>query len=653
VVAVLSLCGVAFAQVTVIEDFSGGVNATNHPTTPQYGVWYDAHDDTFGTPSANTLEGSPAMRIDDGGFVNGVYIIYQSAVPATDQYVLTAKVHVIEDAAVPNGVRAYQLGAAVGAAAQHRVDAPAAALPGVANAGNYAGLTSGLDATTTQIVTTNPFAATAGDDLLVALATDVVSGAWNGDSGAWGTAPNICYILVDDIELVVQPAIDGQIVINEFAYDDSSTDDLEFVELYNAGSVSVDISGWTLKGGDLNVDNTVAIAGGAVIAPGGYYVVGHAAVPNVDQVMSVSFQNDQDWIQLADASGAQKDFVTYETWNQGPGNPPAPDGTTTITMEGVGIWGTFAMIEAGSINQGADPSFASFTWARFPNGADTDNNADDFTVAVASPGEANGTYGTVTIPYTNNFDDADGSYYFDLAGSFVSTSAQDPLTADVVGAGSVNPVAIAASPQGGNVGVMWDASGGGDAAIVNLSAPVADLSIECYVYIDAKAQAAGEYESTTWFCVRGHGDHAYYNTPNLGFGANFNEGIYVVYSNANAVNTITKTTVELVEKHEGVETVIGSIPITAGVNDGWQRLYLNANGADVALLLGGTYGDVNTGALVRTTSATITKAGGIGMGYRENIGTDQTARPWTVDALAIDVADTLPPNLSVDDWSLF
>ena len=35
-----------------------------------------------------------------------------------------------------------------------------------------------------------------------------------------------------------------RVVINEFAYDDTSTDNLEFIELYNADTVPVDISGW-------------------------------------------------------------------------------------------------------------------------------------------------------------------------------------------------------------------------------------------------------------------------------------------------------------------------------------------------------------------------------------------------------------------------
>lgn len=53
----------------------------------------------------------------------------------------------------------------------------------------------------------------------------------------------------------------AQVVINEFAYDDTGTDDVEFVELYNAGTTPVDISGWILQSRDqLSGDNNPGYA---------------------------------------------------------------------------------------------------------------------------------------------------------------------------------------------------------------------------------------------------------------------------------------------------------------------------------------------------------------------------------------------------------
>jgi hypothetical protein len=77
-----------------------------------------------------------------------------------------------------------------------------------------------------------------------------------------------------------------RIVINEFAYDDTGSDNLEFIELYNADDVPVDITGWVvdcgdqLSGdnnrdfviGDLDEDNVVDTT--VILNPGQFYVIG-------------------------------------------------------------------------------------------------------------------------------------------------------------------------------------------------------------------------------------------------------------------------------------------------------------------------------------------------------------------------------------------
>src|SRR5437867_13455886 len=50
--------------------------------------------------------------------------------------------------------------------------------------------------------------------------------------------------------LLVAGSAAGQVVINELSYDDHDADDDEFIELFNAGSSPVDISGWTIDCGD-------------------------------------------------------------------------------------------------------------------------------------------------------------------------------------------------------------------------------------------------------------------------------------------------------------------------------------------------------------------------------------------------------------------
>ncbi|MHC4067167.1 MAG: lamin tail domain-containing protein, partial [Planctomycetota bacterium] len=112
--------------------------------------------------------------------------------------------------------------------------------------------------------------------------------------------------------------------INEYQYDDSGTDDREFVELYNAGVDPEDISGWTLRAsdttpppGDDNADYTipgVPDSGTTVLAAGDYYVLGTALVPNVDQEVGVNdlWEDSNEALELLDGIGIAVDTFVSE-----------------------------------------------------------------------------------------------------------------------------------------------------------------------------------------------------------------------------------------------------------------------------------------------------------------------------------------------------
>ena len=210
IVALAALLGLSLSMVAeaavIVSDFSGGVAAVNHPNPADGGanafsVWYDITNDAFATPSASTLAGSPAMRIDDGGFTNGVYAIYQSVVPTTGLYTLSADI-LVNDTAT-SGMSKYQVGVIVNGVHRGPNPSDVATFSGPGTAvGNYTGLTSGaLDATTIQTVTTGIFPAVAGDNLLIGFSTDLDTGDFDSNAGAW----NAAFVQVDNIMLNVIP----------------------------------------------------------------------------------------------------------------------------------------------------------------------------------------------------------------------------------------------------------------------------------------------------------------------------------------------------------------------------------------------------------------------------------------------------------------
>lgn len=210
-VAAITCAAVATASAaTIIDDFSGGVVAVNHPHPDNGGAnapaptYHDITSDAFATPSAGTLNGSPALRIVDGGFTNGVYALYQGVVPAAGVYTVSADVDITEDAAQLNSIRAFQIGVIVNGV--HRGANPSdlapATGPGTA-VGDFVGLTSGDDnGLPTQNVVTSQFTANAGDSLVIAFSTDVTSGNFDLNSATWGGG---AFVLVDNLMLNAVP----------------------------------------------------------------------------------------------------------------------------------------------------------------------------------------------------------------------------------------------------------------------------------------------------------------------------------------------------------------------------------------------------------------------------------------------------------------
>jgi len=427
------------------------------------------------------------------------------------------------------------------------------------------------------------------------------------------------------------------VVINEFLYDHTSTDDQEFVELYNRSGATVDIGGWTLEAEDPTTTNpSYAIPAGTMLAAGDYYVLGSALVPNVDLVVGATnlWENDNESLTLKNAMGTVIDTLVYES-SKGIWNP--------ALAEGPGIY--------GNITATLSP-VVPMTWARLRDGYDTNNNGYDFVQLPRTPGTTNNL--SNLLPVLDVFDvGTPGNAIANWEGSFVTPRYVDPTAPD-----STNPNAIAPSPQGGNAAMFWDPAGGGNAGPL-LSTTGDHFDFEFYYYLEGSAHPVSGIQQweTTSFGV-GTSD-TFGNHPDPG-GALSGMGVtgiveantgvawtYVRFTDLAGVGTNTLYLVDYNDGGGAGTTVLGSFPVSPGTNDGWQRLRLRVNGKKVEGWLGGTLG-LNDGTKITGTTA-VPVVGPVYFQYRELVSVNANTRPPTIDDFrarrhAPGIAPVVPPS---------
>ncbi|GHC50980.1 lamin tail domain-containing protein [Roseibacillus persicicus] len=188
------------------------------------------------------------------------------------------------------------------------------------------------------------------------------------------------------------PAAFSQIVINEIDSDTPSSDTAEFVELYNAGSEAVALTGHALvffNGSNDSEYQTVDL-GAASIAAGDFLVIGNAAVPNVDIVIpDGSIQNGPDGVGLYNGATAAAYIAETETAPLGGADlvdalvygASDPDATGLLTALG----------ETTQYDESANSLHTVESIQRNPDGSET------FETKEPTPGETNFTLPKLTL----------------------------------------------------------------------------------------------------------------------------------------------------------------------------------------------------------------------------------------------------------------
>lgn len=452
------------------------------------------------------------------------------------------------------------------------------------------------------------------------------------------------------------------VIVNEIVYDDGSTDDREFVELYNNGGSAVDISGWIVRNsdtlappGDNNADYTIPGAAGSgttMLAAGDYYVISSfAGVLNVDLVATGTLENDNEGIELLDGGGAVVDTLITEG-NKGPVGISA-----SATAEGAFFGNTT------TTDPVVTPLNTRLSLGRFVDGKDTNKNGRDYGMRPSTPGTSNNTgFMTQYVP-PDPTGQTVGTEVAGFAFNFVNAKYIDPTVAD-----GTNPNAIAPAPSSGNRAIIaWDPSGGGNALTTAQVFSTSQSGFRILAYLetsDLPQQTAGttpftgsevtiysigsgDFNGTGLQDLTDLGGNVALSPATLPQSDSFNgtTGLAWVYERtADNGSTPATQTLYLVDANDGGDsdlggntpldwTILQAIDIS-GLSSGWFDLSLavGTTGNGVARFNGTSY--------LFTTSADYHN-GAFNVSYRENL---QLGTDGTPDAIMRPATFTLVPE---------
>lgn len=183
-----------------------------------------------------------------------------------------------------------------------------------------------------------------------------LSNATNGATIAHGVGQGT---ITNDDTATTPPTVTGAPWINEFHYDNASTDTGEFVEI--AAPAGLNLSGYSVvlyNGHDGTAYNTVALSGVVTNAQNGFGVVSVAYPSNGIQNGGTPAAPEADGIALVGPDGHVVEFVSYEGVFTATSGPAAG---MTSTDVGVAELGNASATSISRVGEGSEGD--EFTWA--------------------------------------------------------------------------------------------------------------------------------------------------------------------------------------------------------------------------------------------------------------------------------------------------
>jgi hypothetical protein len=224
--------------------------------------------------------------------------------------------------------------------------------------------------------------------MTVRVPADALSARFEVTAGAMMATATVTATLGTDTRMaavMVTTTPPGGLVINEVDYDQVGTDNGEFVEIYNGSDAPVNLSQYAvvLVNGSTNAQYArVPLSG--MLAPGAYAVVANTGVMVPSGVLRFTLADNT--IQ----NGAPDGVALINTMTMSVVDALSYEGAITVASI-PGVTGMPSLVEGTALPASvADSNTVNASLARLPNGVDSNNAADDWSLSMTpTPGAPN------------------------------------------------------------------------------------------------------------------------------------------------------------------------------------------------------------------------------------------------------------------------